>query len=282
MVKPLVKWAGGKRQIITGLKQLLPSKWGTYFEPFAGGAALLCDLYNSDLLKKGVLSDTNASLIGLYRVVKKEPVKLIDELSDIGYSNDRRSYLDARAEFNEKRKRVRESIRTAALFIYLNRHSYNGLWRVNRSGDHNVPFGNYVNPRLPNARHIREFSDMLSKVKILNSDFAKAVMVAEPGDFVYFDPPYCPVSKTANFTTYTPQGFSDSDQVKLLNVCQELDGKDVNFMLSNSDTERIREMFQEFASKTVTARRNINSKGNLRDGFTELVITNYVPESIPG
>lgn len=275
MVKPLVKWAGGKRQIIPGLKQLLPSKWGTYFEPFAGGAALLCDLYNAGLLKKGVLSDTNVSLMGLYNVVQTDPQSLIDELSAIGYSNDRRSYLKARAEFNEKREKQKDAIRTAALFVYLNRHSYNGLWRVNRSGNHNVPFGNYDNPRLPNARQIREFSDMLSVVRIFTSDFSEAIMGAKTGDFVYFDPPYSPVSKTANFTTYTPQGFSDSDQEKLFNVCRELDRKGVQFMLSNSNTKKIREMFRAFTSKTVAARRNINSKGNLRDGFTELVITNY-------
>ncbi len=275
MVKPLVKWAGGKRQIVPTLMRLLPPKWETYYEPFAGGAALLCELHNTNRLKRGVISDTNDALIGLYRIVKEKPQGLIEELSRIEFTNDKKSYLKARAEFNRIRKNSQSAIKTAALFIYLNRHSFNGLWRVNKSGDHNVPFGNYDNPLLPDRDQIMEFSNLLERVQILSTDFSETVMGAREGDFVYFDPPYFPVSRTANFTTYTSTGFYEMDQEKLLSTCLQMERKGVHFMLSNSDTEKTRDMFSAFTCRTVPTNRSINSRGSLRTGFTELIITDY-------
>lgn len=242
---------------------------------------MLCELHNMGRLTKGVLSDSNQLLMELYRTVKKYPLKLVDELTNLGYKNNRSSYIRARSEFNELRENTKKTVRVSALLIYLNRHSYNGLWRVNSTGDYNVPFGDYKNPHLPTSEKITAFSDMLRKVQLRDSDFADSVRDSEPGDLVYFDPPYFPVSETADFTSYTPKGFLETDQERLLQLCLDLDGRGVKFMLSNSNTEKIRELFSEFNSTVVPANRNINSKGGLRKGFTELVVMNYKLGLIP-
>ena len=257
------------------LLEHLPRKWDTYYEPFVGGGALLVELFNRRLLSRAVISDMNPELINLYEVVKQEPERLVESLSSMRLENNLQYYLEQRSEFNSLRRSGAAPAMRAALFLYLNRHSFNGLWRVNSSGDFNVPFGRYTNPSLPTTEHFRAFSTMLQDVEIRRLDFEKALHGVSPGDFVYFDPPYEPVSKTAHFTSYTQGGFTNADQVRLSTLCKNMSNRGVSFMVSNADVSGIASLYREFNSITVDARRSINSKADLRTGHREIIITNY-------
>lgn len=274
-LKPLLKWAGGKRQLMPEILPRIPDKWDTYFEPFAGGAALLCSLYSGRRIEKGVISDLNAELVNFYQIVRDSPDSFIALLSDLQYGNNRLDYLSCRKRFNEITGRLSEKVERAVLFVYLNRHSYNGLWRVNSRGKYNVPFGKYKQSSYPAEDEIAAFSRMLNEVIILNSDFRQAVSNAQEGDFVYFDPPYAPESKTANFTSYNSAAFNASEQKHLADLCRELDEKRVRFMVSNSDTEEIALLYEGFRQDHVSASRSINSIGSKRKGACELIIMNY-------
>ena len=277
-LKPLVKWAGGKRQLLSKLIEKLPAKWKNYYEPFVGGGALLVELYNRNLLKKAIISDLNKDLINLYNVVKYKPYDLIEALKDTKFKNDRETYIQLRERFNEIRDSHDNEVECAALFIYLNRHGYNGLWRVNKEGKFNVPFGKYKNPSMPDDDLILEFSKMLQNVEILNEDFEHAVRTAESGDFIYFDPPYLPISKTSNFTDYTSEGFDIEEQKRLARLCKELSDRRVYIMVSNSDTSEITKLYEkydDFYIYRVTSNRLINSKTDRRKGAREVIITNY-------
>jgi len=278
MLKPLVKWAGGKRQLLSELVDRLPKKWETYYEPFVGGGALLIELYRRRMLKSAVISDLNGELINLYNVVKNCPYELIKILSNIEFKNEKDTYLKLRERFNEIIGNPKYSIERAALFLYLNKHCYNGLWRVNKAGKFNVPFGRYKSPNMPSRELILEFSNMLRNVQILNIDFEKAVSSAHKGDFVYFDPPYQPVSETAYFTDYTSKGFDYSEQKRLAKVCKRLTKKGVYVMVSNSNTDEIKNLYDSFYIFIVNANRFINSKADRRRGATEVIITNYKVE----
>ena len=280
-MKPLLKWAGGKRQILPDLISLLPGSWSSYLEPFAGGLALFSELCSRSLISSGKISDTNPELINFYSVVKKFPADLIESLVQYRSGNFASFYYSCRAEFNEMRGKNNGRVERAALFLYLNRHCYNGLWRVNRKGEFNVPFGKYANPHIPNHQCIMEFHRSLESVEIAEQDFAESSLAAKPGDLVYFDPPYSPVSETANFTDYTAGGFRMKDQERLHRICVDLDRKGVNFILSNSLSHEMLELFADFDCKRVSARRNINSVAGLRSGHSELIVTNAV-RSQPG
>ena len=275
MLKPLVKWAGGKRQILPELMKRLPKNWETYYEPFVGGGALLIELYKRRMLKSAVISDLNEELINLYNVVKNYPHKLVEMLNNTEFKNERDTYLKLRERFNEIIGNPEYCIERAALFLYLNKHCYNGLWRVNKAGKFNVPFGRFKNPSMPSQELILEFSNMLRNVEILNVDFEKAVSSAYQGDFVYFDPPYQPVSETAYFTDYTSRGFDYSEQKRLAKVCKKLTKKGVYVMVSNSNTDEIKDLYDNFYIFIVNANRFINSKADRRRGATEVIITNY-------
>ncbi|EZQ10603.1 DNA methyltransferase [Candidatus Acidianus copahuensis] len=271
-VEPILKWAGGKRQLIPFFIDLLPESFEVYYEPFVGGGALLTSLYNMGLIRKAVISDTNADLINLYKLIKEKPNELIEEINRLNPKNTADFYYRARKEFNS----IKEfNSRKGALLIYLNRHCYNGLWRVNSRGEFNVPFGRYKNPSMPSKEKILAFHTMLSLVDIRNEDFEYAVKDARRGDFVYFDPPYFPVSETANFTSYVVDGFSYSDQVRLSRVMKELDRRGVQVMLSNSDVKEIRDLYSEFKIYSVEANRFINSDPNKRKGIREIIVLNY-------
>jgi DNA adenine methylase len=279
MLKPLVKWAGGKRQLLPELIKRIPKKWETYYEPFVGGGALLVELYNRRKLKTAVISDLNEELINLYNVIKTKPVELIRKLKIGDFRNEKSVYYMSRDRFNEIIGDPKYEVERASLFLYLNRHCYNGLWRVNKSGKFNVPFGRYRNPRIPSEKMIMEFSKLLENVKILNVDFERAIEAAKSGDFVYFDPPYQPVSETAYFTDYTSHGFDYSEQKRLAKVAKKLSKKGVFIMISNSNTEEIRELYTGFNVAVVEANRFINSKADRRKGASELIITNYPTEN---
>ncbi len=277
-LKPLLKWAGGKSRLLPAIVQRLPAVWNTYFEPFAGGAALLSYLYSRKKITASEVSDLNGELVNFYLVIRDQPEKFILTLSRLDCGNSRDDFYLCRKRFNEAMGNHDMRVDRAVLFMYLNRHSYNGLWRVNSHGEYNVPFGRYANVSYPGRESIMQFSGMLNSVIIRNADFRSAVSGAGRGDFVYFDPPYEPESRTASFTSYNRTGFSRSDQESLASLCRKLDRAGVQFMVSNSDTEAILELYAEFRQERVPVTRSINSVGEKRKGNHELIIINYEPE----
>jgi DNA adenine methylase len=226
-----------------------------------------------NMLNEAVISDLNTDLIDLYIMIKEQPEKVIENLQSIEYKNNAIDYYKARQEYNEIKER--RSPRKAALFIYLNRHGFNGLYRVNSKGEFNVPFGRYSNPKLPSREEILVFSEMLKHVRILNEDFEKAVAEAREGDFIYFDPPYMPLSRTAYFTDYSSYGFTENDQRRLAKVFRALSERGCMVMESNSAMPLIYELYSDFIITKVKARRNINSIASRRGPIEELIITNY-------
>lgn len=275
MITPLLKWAGGKRQLRSELIRRLPDRWGTYYEPFIGGGALLVELANRGRLKKAVIGDKNPELVNLYRVVKQDPDGLFCALSQEKFRNDAESFRKRRAEFNALIGTGKCPVDRAAHLVYLNKHSYNGLWRVNSKGHYNVPFGKNARPSLPSHQSLLSFSRMLKGVTLIHADFGRIVRTATRGDFVYFDPPYLPLSKTARFTDYTNGGFSFEDQERLAAVFRRLADRGVRLMLSNSCTPDIKDLYGDFFIHAVPARRSINCDGSKRTGAMEIIVTNY-------
>ena len=272
---PFIKWAGGKRQLLTELDCRLPPAWNTYYEPFIGGGALLVHLENKGILSRGIISDLNGELINLYRVVQDTPGALITALFSEDFQNNEDSYKKMKERFNTLIGSRTHAVERAALLIYLNKHGFNGLWRVNRKGKFNVPFGSYKKRSIPSDTSILKFSAMLEKVKILNKDFAAAVKTARKGDFIYFDPPYQPLSKTASFTDYNSRGFPFEEQERLARLFTRLDKKGVQLMLSNSKVPEIEDLYEDFLIETVDAKRFINCNGERRKGIQEIIVTNY-------
>lgn len=275
MITPLLKWAGGKRQLRSELVSRLPYRWGTYFEPFIGGGALLVELANLGRLGRAVIGDKNPELVNLYRVVKQDPEGLSRALTDTKFRNEEESFRQLKTEFNALIGTRRRPVERAALLVYLNKHSYNGLWRVNRKGQYNVPFGKHSRLSLPSPQNLQKFSRMLEGITLVHADFERIIRTAKQGDFVYFDPPYHPLSKTARFTDYTTGGFSFDDQVRLARAFRRLSGRGVRMMLSNSCTPEIKELYEDFSIHTVPAKRFINCKGEKRSGAFEVIVTNY-------
>lgn len=275
MLRPFVKWAGGKRQLLDEIGKRLPDNWNTYYEPFVGGGALLVNLQNGRRISKAVISDLNGELVNLYTVIKHSPEQLIAALSNEEFENSEDSYKKQKGEFNMLTGRPGNEIKRAALLIYLNKHGYNGLWRVNSNGKFNVPFGRYIKRSMPSELAIRSFSRMLKNVTILHRDFEQTVKPAKIGDFVYFDPPYHPLSKTANFTDYNSDGFTFADQKRLAGVFRDLSKKRVRLMLSNSKVPEIEELYEGFTIDTVEAKRFINCNSRRRNGTREIIVTNY-------
>ena len=271
-LKPILKWAGGKRQILPYLLQYIKD-FNNYYEPFAGGLALLIELYNRGRIKKAIISDINKDLINLYEIIKEKPYELISAIKEIPFKNNKDDYYQARKLFNSLE--LHKNVSRAALLLYLNRHGYNGLYRVNSKGEFNVPFGRYNNPSLPDEEDIIKFHEMLKSCEILNLDFEDAVRSAQRSDFVYFDPPYMPLNETSYFTDYTSGGFSEQEQKRLASVFKKLSNKGVYVMQSNSNNEFIRQLYAEYNIVEIEARRNINSNASKRGPIKELLVLNY-------
>jgi len=264
-VRPPIKWVGGKGQLIPQFEPLFPRRFGGYHEPFFGGGAVFFRL----LPERAVLIDKNPELINFYLVLR-------DRLDDLiaharRHRNEAGYYYEIRAMDPERMAPVARASR----FLYLNRTAFNGLWRVNRRGKHNVPFGRYKNPKIADEESLRAAAEALKRAEILLDDFGRVLDFARPGDFVYLDPPYHPVSETARFTRYTAEDFGPEDQARLAGVFRELDRRGCLVMLSNSDTEFIRGLYRGYDVRTVRARRAINSKAERRGPVSELVIRNY-------
>lgn len=263
--KPFVKWAGGKRQLLPRILELVPDEFGTYFEPFVGGGALFFALKTTH----AVLGDVNERLMRTYKAVRDEPEAVIALLSQYPY--ERAFYETIRAQEVDKL----QDVAVAAWFIYLNRAGFNGMYRVNRKNEFNVPFGRYVNPTICDAENIRACSRALQgTIQLGVGHYAAATMTAEPGDFVYFDPPYLPTSKTSNFTAYSADGFDFNDHLDLQQTAAELVHRGVHVLISNSNRPSIRELYSTstFEVHEVEARRSVNSKVAKRGPVKELLI----------
>ncbi len=266
---PIVKWAGGKRQILSEIKNNLPENYNCYFEPFIGGGALFFDLQP----KKAYISDVNEELINLYCVVRDNCQELIQDLCK--HENTKEYFLTIRNIDRKTEYKEWTAIQKASRFIYLNRTCFNGLYRVNSKGEFNVPFGNYLNPRIIDKENLLNCSYILKTTIIKYADFSMILDYVKKDDFVYFDPPYMPLNPTSNFTSYTKQGFDFDMQIKLKNLCDELTAKGIYFLLSNSDTETINKLYSSYNIKKIFASRIINSNVNKRGRITEVLIKNY-------
>jgi len=272
LVAPVVKWAGGKRQLASTLKRLLPSEMQNWCEPFAGGAALLFELQP----RVAQINDINQDLIGTYAVIKNNVEALIRELKT--YRNDPDFFYSIRDLDRDKDLyKSLSDVRKADRMIYLNKTCYNGLFRVNNAGEFNTPFGGYKKPNIVNAPNLRAVSEYFNSNKITLSSLSyEKVLGGLPQDsFVYLDPPYDPVTNTSNFTSYARGGFSREDQINLRKECDRLDERKIRFMLSNSDTEFIREQYARYRIESVSAKRMINSNALRRGGVKEVVVMNY-------
>jgi DNA adenine methylase len=264
--KPFLKWVGGKSQLLGELRSLMPQEqYGTYFEPFVGSGALFFHVNPKD----AVINDSNTDLINCYEVIRDNVEELIKALKN--YSNDPETYYSVRALDNQKLN----SVERAARMIYLNRTCFNGLYRVNQKGQFNTPYGSYSNPRICNEENLKAVSYVLRDIKIVSGDYQKSLKSAKKGDFIYFDPPYLPVSKYSDFKRYTKDSFYDKNHEELAETFKELDSKGCYVMLSNSDHPLAYKLFDGYNIKIVKARRLINKIASGRGKVNELIVRNY-------
>ncbi|MDI6718864.1 MAG: DNA adenine methylase [Methanomicrobiales archaeon] len=298
--RPFLKWAGGKTQILQEISARLPpelreGKIAQYVEPFVGGGAVFFYLNRRFSFERCCICDANEELVLLYRVVKRSVDRLVQELQSLeaeylSKSRTRREayYYEVRSEFNQKRSRTNfrkyqaDWIERAARIVFLNRTCYNGLFRVNRNGEFNVPFGRYENPEILNADNLRNAAALLKTTRIILGDFTRCKRFVDNSTFVYLDPPYRPLSGTASFTNYSRHGFTDGDQMRLAEFFRELDTIGAKIMLSNSDPKNedpgdsfFDDLYSGYCIERVPAKRMINCNGRGRGEINELIITNY-------
>jgi len=297
IAKPFVKWAGGKTQLIDEIDNVIPCYFKqnrfTYIEPFVGGGSVLFWILQKYPVREAIINDINADLINSYNVIKdnvdvlisilKEWEKHYHSLADKPELKNKYYYLK-REQFNTRKS---DRIVHAALFIFLNRTCFNGLYRVNSKNEFNVPIGSYKKPMICDEENLRLVSQLLKKVTILQGDFEETLKFAKKDTLFYFDPPYRPLNDTSNFNSYTQNGFDDKEQIRLRNFCKKIDKLGHQWILSNSDVKNINsndnffdDLYENFCIKRVLARRNINSNPNKRGELTELLITNNTYEKI--
>lgn len=297
---PFLKWAGGKTQLLRQLSKRLPSEMKKgeithYVEPFVGGGAMFFYLRHRFFLTHCSIFDANEELILTWRVIKKSSKKLIHELellesAYVSKSNaeKERFYYHVRDSFNKKKAEINyhnydaEWVTRAAQSIFLNHTCYNGLFRMNRKGEFNVPFGRYKTPRILNKDNLKDVAALLKTTTILSGDFTRCKKIVDNMTFVYLDPPYRPLNDTSSFTTYSKDGFSDTDQRRLAGFFKELDKKGAKIMLSNSDPRNenpedsfFDELYAGYTIERIPAKRIINCNGARRGEINELIITNY-------
>jgi len=266
--RPFLKWVGGKTQLLDQIFSELPESIGNYHEPFMGGGAVFFGLFRTRRLarKRANLSDINQELVDTYQAIKVEVDSVIEALGEHHYESD--YYYEVRAQDPWSMSRPER----AARMIYLNRCGFNGLYRVNKKGQFNVPFGRYVNPLICDEANLRQVSKALQRATIRHTGFESIVERAKPGDLVYFDPPYVPLSETSNFVSYAKDGFSQGDQEKLAQIVEELSKNDVHVILSNSAAPWVVDRYSKFKVNIVPARRSINSKASKRGPVGEVVV----------
>ena len=275
--KPFVKWAGGKRQILDKLNKYIPTKFNTYYEPFVGGGALLFDLAP----KKAVINDSNQELMNVYNVLcdYSKYSKMCKLLNKYEASHSEEFYYEIRNMDKEKSFKRISDYKKAARTLYLNKSCFNGLYRVNKKGEFNVPFNKNKKVNTYDGENLLTIHYFLTNndIKIECHDFEESVKKAKKGDFVYFDPPYD--SDTSTFNSYTEEGFGKEEQIRLARVFKELSDKGVYVMLSNHNTILINELYKDFNIHIIEAKRSINSKGSKRGNVEEVIITNYEPDT---
>ena len=291
--KPFIKWVGGKSQLIEQLEALLPADFTerenvTYIEPFVGGGAMLFYMLQAyPNIKSAVINDINPDLTLCYQIVRDNPTELINSLKDIQSQyhalkteEERKTFfLKQRDRFNTKSL---NPIENSTLFFFLNRTCFNGLYRVNKSGKFNVPFGKYITPTICDAATIYADSKLLQKVEIMTGDFEQTFDKIKGNTFFYFDPPYKPITETSSFTSYAKDGFNDAEQIRLRDFCARIADLKALFVASNSDpkeedTENFFDMiYRQFTIKRVSAARMINSNPNGRGAISEIMISNVV------
>lgn len=276
-VKPFLKWVGGKGQLLEQFELLFPEKYNSYFEPFVGGGAVFFALNP----KKAHLNDINKTLVNTYINIKENTNKLVTSLKKLEEEfisknqNARKEfYYSVRDRYNSL---PHDDFERALYFLFLNKTAFNGVYRENSKGGFNVPLGSYKNPKIVDEENLNLVANVLANTKITNGSFVDAVKNAKAGDFVYFDPPYHPLSETSKFTSYSKDSFSMEDQIKLRDLFIELDKKGVYVMLSNSSAPFIQKIYSNYRQIPVYANRMINSKSDKRGKISEVVIVNYLP-----
>lgn len=289
-LRPFLKWAGGKRQLLPALRRFYPERFGRYFEPFVGSGAVFFDLTASGRLDGHhvYLTDSNADLVGCYQAVRDRPSDVLAQLRRLarGHAADpREHFYRTRERFNRERARRADGYTPAlaAMLMYLNRTAFNGLFRLNASGGFNVPAGRYTNPRIVDRELVAAASAALGRpgVSIELAPFERALERAEPGDFLYFDPPYAPMSATARFTSYTERPFGLDDQLRLRDAVVALASRGCHVMVSNSSAPAIAELYEDpavgragLSLHRLPARRSINSRASARGPIVEFLLTN--------
>ena len=272
LVVPVVKWVGGKRQLLDDITPLLPKRINSYCEPFLGGGAVLFSVQPS----KAIVNDLNSDLMLVYKVIRDDVEALIASLKK--HENNPDYFYKIRDM--DRNKRIYQSmsnIDKASRILYLNKTCFNGLFRVNSSGEFNSPFGNYKNPNIINEPVLRAVNKYfsLNNITFYNEDFSETLKRVSKSCFVYLDPPYDPVSDTSSFTGYNKGGFDKKEQIRLKECCDELNQRGVKFMLSNSATTFIKELYKEYNITIVEARRSINADATKRGVVEEVLIRNY-------
>jgi DNA adenine methylase len=280
--KPFIKWAGGKTKLLPTLLSIFPSKVHGYYEPFIGGGSVFYAMTAANRFDRAFLNDWNKELVNCYRVVRGFPEELMTFLRarEVEYAEAPATMFEAFRNLNDYRANLwKGPIERAGLFIFLNKSCFNGLHRVNKKGQFNVPWGKKPTITSFDQDNILACSEALGGTTMLrDGDFAAAVETAEPGDLVYFDPPYVPLNPTANFTSYTEVGFGLADQQRLASLYRQLSDRGVAVVLSNSDTPLVRELYQGFDLREVQVKRAINSKGEGRGAVGELIVVSNVPK----
>jgi DNA adenine methylase len=277
MANPFVKWAGGKSGLVSQFEPHFPADFGQYVEAFVGSGAVFFHLYNEGRLadRPVVLIDRIEELVNCYRVIQVEVEDLIAALREHApRSMDPEYYYAVRDWDRQPDYGARSNVERAARFIYLNRVCYNGLYRVNRQGQFNVPLGRYRHPTICDEPNLWAVHQALQGVELQAGDFSGCLSMVQEGDLVYLDPPYHPVSDTANFTSYTADGFGVTEQTRLAKAVHELDRRGCRIMLSNSDTDLIHQLYRQYAQIPIRATRAINSKAKGRGEIQELLIVN--------
>lgn len=270
LLTPILKWVGGKRQLLTEIIPLINKKCSTYVEPFLGGGAILFEIQPN----KAIINDLNRELINVYLTVRDFPEELIAELKNHDEYNLENYFYELRSIDRTPEYENMTNIGKAARVIYLNKTCYNGLYRVNSAGQFNSPYGKYKNPNIVNAPTIRAMSKYLKNknIDIHQGDYKDVLRGLGKGTFVYLDPPYMPISSSSSFTGYTENGFSYKQQVELRDECDKLRANRISFLQSNSDCPEIRELYREYDIRIVQAKRRINSKAMCRGEISELLI----------
>lgn len=274
-VKPFLKWVGGKGQLLNQFENLFPKKYNSYFEPFVGGGAVFFNINP----KKAHINDINETLTNTYKHIKEDVEKVIRSLKRIEQEFISKNEIERKEFYYSIREKYNSlphsDFNRSLYFLFFNKTAFNGVYRENSKGGFNVPIGSYKNPKIVDPENLRQVSKVLSNTRITSGSFEDAVKNAKKGDFVYFDPPYHPLSETSSFTSYSKDDFSKEDQIKLKELYVELDKKGVCVMLSNSSAPFIKKLYSEFKQIPVFATRMINSKSDKRGKISEVVIVNY-------